>query len=140
MKRLLVTGVVAGLLATGATAAITAVSASGTPSSSPAPGARPRHHPFPPRNRVAGKVLDLTTTGGSRGYGYLVLSQPNGSQLDIEFAARTKAFSYQGLGIKPSSESLGSIQTGEVVIAGTVVVQGTRYAARILDLGINAGG
>ncbi|MGA7363166.1 MAG: hypothetical protein WBZ07_09535 [Candidatus Dormiibacterota bacterium] len=115
------------------------VSAAGTPapnaSASPSAGAalRPLRAP-----RLAGEVVSDSSSGGGLGAGQLVLTEPDGTQVTLNIASRTKAWKYQGFGVKPTSESPTAIPTGEIVVAAARKYKGNPVAVRILDLGFQA--
>lgn len=118
---------------------ITVASAAGTPSpsasASPSAGtARHLHRPA----RLAGEVVSDRGTGGALEAGQLVVQEPDGTRLTLSLATRTRAWKYQGSGVKPISESPSSISDGEIVVVAARNWAGNQVAARILDLGFQA--
>jgi hypothetical protein len=118
---------------------LTVVSAAGTPSPSPSSStsAGSAHRPLR-APRLAGEVVSDSATGGSLGVGQLVLTEPDGTRVTVNLASRTKAWKYQGFGVKPTSESPSTIPAGEIVVAAARKYQGNPVAVRILDLGFQA--
>lgn len=88
--------------------------------------------------RLAGEVVSDSASGGALGAGQIVVKEPDGTQLTITLAARTKAFRYRGLGMGLVSESPGAIPTGEIVVVAGRNLLGQHLAIRILDLGFQA--
>lgn len=117
----------------------TVVSAAATPSSpaSPNAGAGPAHRPSRAPS-VAGEVASDSSSGGTFGAGQLVLKEPDGTQVTIDLASQTKAWKYQGHGVKPTSESPSGIPTGEIVVARGRTLFSDHVAVRIMDLGFKA--
>ncbi|HUY09116.1 MAG TPA: hypothetical protein VMW80_06655 [Candidatus Dormibacteraeota bacterium] len=115
------------------------VSAAGTPTpdapASPSAGSalRPLRAP-----RLAGAVVSDSSSGGALGAGQLVLTEPDGTQVTLNIAGRTKALKYQGFGVKPTSESPIAIPIGEIVVVAARKYKGNPVAVRILDLGFQA--
>ncbi len=145
MRRIVTRGLAAGAgLCLAAGLGLTAASAA-TPTTSPSASS-----PTPsaglgallPRRlvRLAGEVVSDTASGGPLGHGQLVLKQPDGNQVTLVLAARTKAWRYQGLGESLTSEAPGSLSAGEVVGLSARSARGQRVAVRILDLGFTAAG
>lgn len=131
MRTLLLGGLAAtGICLAGATGAASVLAA--TPSSTPT-AAGHRH-----LGRVSGEVISDSSGGGALGAGQIVVKEPDGTQLTITLASRTKAFRYQGLGAGLVSESPGAIPTGEIVIVRGRNLLGQHLAIRILDLGFQA--
>ncbi|MGH7643632.1 MAG: hypothetical protein ACRENX_11620 [Candidatus Dormibacteria bacterium] len=130
---------VAAGVACATAAGLTVASAAGAPSpsstASPSAGSalRPLRAP-----RVAGEVVSDTATGGSLGVGQLVLREPDGTQVTLNLASRTKAWKYQGFGVKPTSETPSALPSGEVVVAAGRNLHGSHVVVRILDLGFQA--
>jgi hypothetical protein len=91
-----------------------------------------------PRFRVVGEVVSDTSSGGSLGAGQLVLKEPDGTDVTITLAHRTKGWRYHGLGVKSTSENPGTIADGEIVVAGGRSVFDLHVALRVLDLGFAA--
>lgn len=118
---------------------VTVATAAGTPSpSASTPTAGARHHPLIRGRRLAGEVVSDSSSGGALGAGQLLLKEPDGTQLTLTLATRTKAWHYHGVGVKPTSESPSSIPAGEIVVVGARLIKGNRVAVRILDLGFAA--
>ncbi|MFZ0168621.1 MAG: hypothetical protein WAL64_04245 [Candidatus Dormiibacterota bacterium] len=152
MRRIIIRGLVlaAGLgvaAAAGAPAVAAATpsatsSASGSASSTPTPSASsivnsPAIRKYP-RFRAIGEVVSDTSSGGSLGAGQLVLKEPDGTDLTITLAHRTKGWRYHGLGVKPTSENPGAIADGEIVVAVGRSLFDLHVALRVLDLGFAA--
>ncbi|MGC2192184.1 MAG: hypothetical protein WA751_07600 [Candidatus Dormiibacterota bacterium] len=119
----------------GVVAASAAGTATPSPSSSTSAGTalRPLHAP-----RVAGEVVSDSSSGGQLGAGQLVLLEPDGIQLTLNLASRTKAGKYQGFRVKLTSESPSAIPAGEIVVVALRKYKGNPVAVRILDLGFQA--
>lgn len=119
----------------GVTVASAAATPSPTASATPSSGTalRPLRAP-----RLAGEVVSDSATGGSLGAGQLVLTKPDGTRVTLNLANRTKAWKYQGFGVKPTAESPSAIAAGEIVVAGVRKYKGNPVAVRILDLGFQA--
>ncbi|MGB6772616.1 MAG: hypothetical protein WBF51_11545 [Candidatus Dormiibacterota bacterium] len=148
MRRIIIRGLVlaAGLgvaAAAGATTVAAATpSASSSASSTPTPSASsivnsPSIRKYP-RFRAIGEVVSDTSSGGSLGAGQLVLKEPDGTDLTITLAHRTKGWRYHGLGVKPTSENPSTIPDGEIVVAGGRSLFDLHAALRVLDLGFAA--
>ena len=156
MHRIVIRGlaVAAGVglaVAGGATAVFAATPSAGSSASS-SPSASASSTPTPsvsaivnspailkfPRFRAIGEVVSDTTSGGALGAGQLVLKEPDGTDLTITLAHRTKGWLYHGLGVKPTSEKPGTIADGEIVVAGGRSAFDLHVALRVLDLGFAA--
>ena len=138
-------------MAMGASGGVTMVSAAGlstsaTPSaaasasSSASPGATSAHPGLRwlRRHSASGEVVSDSSTGGNLNQGQIVIKEPDGTEITLNLASRTRAWKYQGHGVKPVAESPSSLPAGEVV-----AVVGRQYhdqpvAVRILDLGFQA--
>lgn len=118
---------------------VTAASAAtATPSPSPSLNAgRARHLLRAPR--LVGQVVSDSSSGGSLSAGQLVVKEPDGTQVTLSLASKTKAWKYQGSGAKPTAESPTSIAAGEIVVVAGRNLLGTHVAVRILDSGFKAG-
>jgi hypothetical protein len=160
MRRIVIRGlaVAAGLgfaVAGGATAVFAATpsatpSASSSATSSPSSSASSTPTPSAsaivnspailkfPHFRVVGEVVSDSSSGGPLGAGQLVLKEPDGTDVTITLAHRTKGWLYHGLGVKPTSENPGTIADGEIVVAGGRSVFDLHVALRVLDLGFAA--
>lgn len=105
------------------------------PNSTPAPNspAKPKHP------RVIGKVVNVSSTGGLSNQGTITVAEPNGHQTTFSLTSSTKAWKYQGEGVKPVKESPTSIATNEVIEAGLQNQTGGVAAHRIVDTGFKAG-
>jgi hypothetical protein len=90
------------------------------------------------RHRVAGEVVSDSSTGGSLNLGQLVIKEPDGTEITLTLASRTKAWKYQGHGTKPVAESPSSLPTREVVEVVGWDYRDHPVAVRILDLGFEA--
>ncbi|MGA7086680.1 MAG: hypothetical protein WA724_00900 [Candidatus Dormiibacterota bacterium] len=151
MRRIIIRGLVlaAGLgvaAAAGATtvaaATPSATSSASSASSTPTPSTSsivnsPAIRKYP-RFRAIGEVVSDTSSGGSLGAGQLVLKEPDGTDLTITLAHRTKGWRYHGLGVKPTSENPGAIADGEIVVAVGRSLFDLHVALRVLDLGFAA--
>ncbi|MGC2295685.1 MAG: hypothetical protein WA695_03210 [Candidatus Dormiibacterota bacterium] len=151
MRRIIIRGLVlaAGLgvaAAAGATtvaaATSSATSSASSASSTPTPSTSsivnsPAIRKYP-RFRAIGEVVSDTSSGGSLGAGQLVLKEPDGTDLTITLAHRTKGWRYHGLGVKPTSENPGAIADGEIVVAVGRSLFDLHVALRVLDLGFAA--
>lgn len=141
IRRLALVGTVAAVAAAGGVVAVSA--ATGSPSSSPS-STPSTVHKGPHRGifripRVAGKVVSDTASGGLLQKGVLVIQEPNGTRVTLNLTATTKAWRYQGFGVKPVSESPSSLPVNTVVVVAGRGVHGSRHLARrILDLGFTA--
>jgi type IV secretory pathway protease TraF len=141
--RILVTrglALTAALLITAGGATVVSAATS-SPSTSPTPNASSTHaHRLFRLAKVAGKVVSDTSSGATAGAGQLVIKEPDGTSVTLNLASRTKAWKYQGHGVKPVSENPSMIATGEIVVVGVRSVAGSQIAVRILDLGFQAAG
>ena len=151
MRRIIIRGLVlaAGLgvaAAAGATtvaaATPSATSSASSASSTPTPSTSsivnsPAIRKYP-RFRAIGEVVSDTSSGGSLGAGQLVLKEPDGTDLTITLAHRTKGWRYHGLGVKPTSENPSTIPDGEIVVAVGRSLFDLHVALRVLDLGFAA--
>ncbi len=155
MRKICSRGLAAAVGLTAATAlGLTAVSAA-----SPSPGATvsptsgstsagggspsPAHHPalrWLRRHSAAGEVVSDSSSGGTLSHGQLVIKEPNGTQLTLSLASKTKAWKYQGHGAKPIAESASGLPAGEVVVVLGRNYQGQAVVGRIIDLGFRASG
>ncbi|HVB13914.1 MAG TPA: hypothetical protein VNH38_04055 [Candidatus Dormibacteraeota bacterium] len=79
-----------------------------------------------------------SSSGGALGQGQLVVTEPDGTKVTLSLASRTKAWKYQGLGVKLISESPASLSAGEIVAVAVRTRNGDHVAVRILDLGFRA--
>lgn len=141
IRRLALVGVVAAVAAAGGVVAVSAATGSPSPSSSSSPPTAHKgpHHGIFRIPRVAGKVVSDTASGGLLHKGVLVIQEPNGTDVTLNLTAGTKAWRYQGVGVKPVSESPSSLPVNTVVVVAGRGVNGSRHLARrILDLGFTA--
>lgn len=128
----------AGLIfatAAGATVATAASTPSPTASATPGNGALHRGFRLP---HVAGVVVSDRSSGGSLNAGVLMLKEPGGTVLTLNLSPKTKAWQYQGLGVKPGTETASAIPQGEIVVVIGRKISGNLVAGRILDLGFKA--
>ncbi|MGC1185323.1 MAG: hypothetical protein WBA31_09265 [Candidatus Dormiibacterota bacterium] len=114
-----------------------ASAATGTPSASASPAAGRAHHLLR-APRLAGEVVSDSSSGGSLSAGQLVIKEPDGTHVTLSLASKTKAWKYQGFGVRPISESPTSVAAGEIVVVAGRNLLGTHVAVRILDLGFQA--
>jgi hypothetical protein len=122
-------------------AAVAGVTVASAATSTPSPSASPTAgtaHRLLRAPRVAGEVVSDSSSGGSLSAGQLVIKEPDGTQVTLSLASKTKAWKYQGFGIKPVSESPSGIASGEIVVVAGRNLLGTHVAVRILDLGFQA--
>ncbi len=115
-----------------------ATAATSTPTPSASPAAGQAHHRPLRAPRLAGEVVSDSSSGGSLSAGQLIIKEPDGSQVTLSLASKTKAWKYQGFGVKPTAESPTGIAADEIVVVSARNVLGSHVAVRILDLGFQA--
>ncbi len=135
--RLLATG---AAVATASAVGVVAVSAATSPpSSTPSSSAKPHHPGIFRVPRVVGEVVSDSAGGGALGKGSLVIKEPDGTQVTLSLTATTKAWKYQGMGVKPVAETPSALPAGEVVVVAGRGLRSSKHLARhILDLGFQA--
>jgi hypothetical protein len=114
-----------------------ASAATSTPTASASPTAGQAHRLLR-APRLAGEVVSDSSSGGSLSAGQLIIKEPDGTQVTLSLASKTKAWRYQGFGVKPTAESPTGISPGEIVVVSARNVLGSHVAIRILDLGFQA--
>jgi hypothetical protein len=114
-----------------------ASAATSTPTPSASPAAGQAHRPLR-APRLAGEVVSDSSSGGSLSAGQLIIKEPDGTQVTLSLASKTKAWKYQGFGVKPTAESPTGIAAAEIVVVSARNVLGSHVAVRILDLGFQA--
>ncbi len=134
LKRGLAVGIAAGAALSCTGVALAAGQSTTTPPANAPKGHCACHH-LP---RAAGMVVSDSATGGALNYGQMVIKEPDGAELTVNLTSRTKAKRYQGRGVKPVSESPGTIPANEVVILRGRLLRKTPLVGGILDLGFQA--
>ncbi|HEY6539046.1 MAG TPA: hypothetical protein VI138_08445 [Candidatus Dormibacteraeota bacterium] len=67
-----------------------------------------------------------------------MIKEPDGTEVTVNLATRTKAWRYHGVGVRPTSESPSTLAVGEIVAVAGRSPGGAHVAVRILDLGFQA--